>query len=475
MQLIDPAYATSAVSMGLACTGVSSNEETYHYAAALASWRQALGNGHYHLPFFLALDLSLLIAGGHSIGLRSEEAAAVTDTPARLRYGREIIGRLLQTSCVMEAIDLVNAGPGSDAARQHLGVLLLEALASHWPKNWGLHPGVIRTMAPDDFSSMDPTESARRFSEAYPDLPGMDDSLNEFVNSATARLQWSRFLVAEDYFELSHLQYLTSPHLRLGCRQIIGLVRELAAVRLPAFDLRRHDADSETAFIDETTYPTGGFSGLTNQGALENLLTSELAYMDDTPGSISLFDMRYVEGELLYYLRDEGTMRRRRRTIHFIIDLDDLFFYQFPGSPGQNGILAQALCLRIKEDLNALFEQDALQFHFHLLPLDSPQTLGQESGLLRVILANDIAHGRISLQLPPQLDLTEIIDPLRKTYAVVITPEARADLWRNNAKVQVENGNLHCVIYQVDSADTSGGISALQQCRADIIESLLDG
>jgi len=114
---------------------------------------------------------------------------------------------------------------------------------------------------------------------------------------------------------------------------------------LPAFDLRRHDAGSETAFTDGTTYPTGGFSGLTNQGTLENLLTSELAYMDDISGSISLFDMRYVDGELLYYLRDEGTMRRRRRTIHFIIDPDDLHFYQYPGSPGQNGILAQALGL----------------------------------------------------------------------------------------------------------------------------------
>src|SRR5690349_22712781 len=69
---------------------------------------------------------------------------------------------------------------------------------------------------------------------------------------------------------------------------------------------------------DDAAFPQGGFSSVSNVGSLENLVTSELVYMEDDAG-LDLFDMRYVEGELLYYTRDESLVVRRRRRVTFAL------------------------------------------------------------------------------------------------------------------------------------------------------------
>ena len=68
-----------------------------------------------------------------------------------------------------------------------------------------------------------------------------------------------------------------------------------------------------TRFLEEDTYPVGGFSSLSTRGTIESLLHSQLAYMepDERP---DLFDIKFVRDELLYYARDENNFLRRRRT-----------------------------------------------------------------------------------------------------------------------------------------------------------------
>jgi hypothetical protein len=43
--------------------------------------------------------------------------------------------------------------------------------------------------------------------------------------------------------------------------------------------------------------------------------------MDEAASEVDLFDMRYVEGELLYYTRDEAIFVRQRRVIAFVLDV----------------------------------------------------------------------------------------------------------------------------------------------------------
>lgn len=471
MEFIDPAHATAAVSADLSCSGVIQPGSSEVVETALSAWRQALSRGHYHLPLFLAMDLAALVAEGLGVRFVSEEKGRAPDCSARLRYEREILVRLLQTSCVMEACDLVKPGAGSIAARRHFLELMLERFAPHWPRHCGLSPGAVRHLSADDVQAMSVDASA--LAALYPALPSSVDQLNAFVSAACHEIQWSRLLQAEDMFELTHIEHLGAAHLRMGCRQILGLARELADARPPACDLREHDADTDTAFIDETTYPTGGFTGLTNQGSFENLLTSELAYMDPVTAGISLFDLRFVEGELLFYLRDDGTMRRRRRTIHFIIDLHECFSLQPPGSRHQYSIIAQALCLRLKEDLTALFESDALLFSFHILPTVPAELREAESGILRVLLADDMAHGVARLSLPVALRPGELIDPQRKSYAVIFTTPERATDWNTRLSGLLEGQCLHHSIVALGDAQNLSHGKTKDAIQAQLIGSSL--
>ncbi|PCJ17223.1 MAG: hypothetical protein COB02_14345 [Candidatus Cloacimonadota bacterium] len=66
-------------------------------------------------------------------------------------------------------------------------------------------------------------------------------------------------------------------------------------------------------------YPLGGITGITNKGSFESLLGSELIY-SEVDSEIDLFDIKYIENELLYYERDANQLEECWQEIH-------LFFY----------------------------------------------------------------------------------------------------------------------------------------------------
>ena len=63
------------------------------------------------------------------------------------------------------------------------------------------------------------------------------------------------------------------------------------------------EGDAPTQLEEESAFPVGGFSSISTVGSLENLVTSELIYMDDPNDPASerpdQFDVRFVEGDLL--------------------------------------------------------------------------------------------------------------------------------------------------------------------------------
>lgn len=114
----------------------------------------------------------------------------------------------------------------------------------------------------------------------------------------------------------------------LGPRVALAQLAEVAQAvdeRLPT-RLRGNvfeDGDAPTQLEEDSAYPVGGFSSISNQGSLENLMTSELMYMeqgDDPNLRPDLFDVRFVESELLYYSRDESVAVRRKRTLVLVFD-----------------------------------------------------------------------------------------------------------------------------------------------------------
>ncbi|MCO4781109.1 MAG: hypothetical protein KC646_02200 [Candidatus Cloacimonetes bacterium] len=75
-------------------------------------------------------------------------------------------------------------------------------------------------------------------------------------------------------------------------------------------------------------YPLGGITGITNKGSFESLLSSELVYAE-VESEVNLFDVKYIENELLYYERDTNQLEECWQEVH-------LFVYSQSVWPNQN-------------------------------------------------------------------------------------------------------------------------------------------
>ncbi len=236
--------------------------------------------------------------------------------------------------------------------------------------------------------------------------PLHDDAADEVVTLlaqgyeglARAARQASHLLDDPDVFALENLTVLKSLSQRVAIAQVLEAAGELKRA-LPK-RLKGNAQSTSTGFVptrleDDSAYPVGGFSSMSTAGSLENLVTSELIYMDEEEQKVDLFDMRYVEGELLYYTRDEAILVRRRRSIAFVLDAELVSArYKDPGLRWQRlvtllGVIAasagklyewlaeEALMMRV------LFVRDALG--------GSP--LGAERALAELFLGEWIEKG----------------------------------------------------------------------------------
>ena len=129
----------------------------------------------------------------------------------------------------------------------------------------------------------------------------------------------STLLTDRDIFTLENLDLLRSLTQRVAIQQMVDAAEQLENA-LPRRIRRRprRRGVTPTRMEDENTYPAGGFSSISTLGSLENLVCSELIYMDDNI-DYDLFDVRYSEGELLYYTRDDSVFLRNRREIIILL------------------------------------------------------------------------------------------------------------------------------------------------------------
>lgn len=429
----------------------------------LAIYRRVLGAGYYHLPFFIILDFTILLNRGYEVEFRSEnrsdtafeaeEDQGAFDHKLIMRYERECLGRLLQSSDITAAIEITSTSPNPEAATERLLHQLLRSIAPHYPQECILNPGLLRGYKLPDDDSFDLADfTAQGF------LPGIE----KFLGQLNAGVNWNNLLYDEDVFELAHLENLSTDHLRVGCRQILEVSRLLRSPEPIELDLSSHEDGADTAFVDETHYPTGGLSGLTNRGSFENLLTSELVYLDEGTKDVSLFELRYVEGELLFYLRDSGNLRRKRRSIHFVLDVSRIFESKLPGYKWQYSVLLQGFCLRLLHDLFEVFEMDALRFHFHYIISEQMEPVQQkffegEIGLMKTILSDYTKHDWVTFDTLTNIQLERLVDPKRKSYAVVLTDPEVVESWQANlSAIKKQEVSLHTALISVDTESPIG-------------------
>ena len=221
----------------------------------------------------------------------------------------------------------------------------------------------------------------------------------------------SRALVDDrEVFAIDHLAVLRD----LGSRMTATHLAAAAAAitqrlprRLPA--RRELRGAHPTRLADDALYPAGGFASITPGGAttgnIENLVSSELAYMEDGE-PVDVFSLRYVEGELLHYTRDDSELVRHRHVIGVVLaaDLDGARVVD-RGLPWQRLILALGLVVAAIRWLADRLGDQALTVHLGF----PPAVLGEEREICALLLEAEIARGAVVIAAQPAREAVDRI------------------------------------------------------------------
>jgi hypothetical protein len=237
-----------------------------------------------------------------------------------------------------------------------------------------------------------------------PEHPAVRTLAEAYLRLARGARQRRTLLDEREVFAIDHLRVLRDLGGRMTATHL-GAAADAIAQRLPRRLPGRRELRGliDTRLADDTLYPAGGFASITPGGAttgnIENLVTSELVYMDDPADGgagdrdpIDLFSIRYVEGELLHYTRDDSVFRRHRHLICVALgaDLDDARIKD-RDLPWQRLILALGLVIASVRWLADQLGDEALTVHVGF----PPRLLAEEHQIVALLLEAEIARGTV--------------------------------------------------------------------------------
>jgi hypothetical protein len=306
VEVRDGETARAFLDAGLALARTTPSIERADAAALLHATLGEMGSIP---PPGVVVDVAALIRGG-AVNARAPRPADVELARALEAYEHLVLARIAADPLVSRLGDAVSR-LRRDLVAPAVGILVANVLGRLAHAGTTLPAAAVRALGR---AATDDAFAALR------DVPAAVALLRDGYRRLVVGARAARTLLAErDVFVLEHLDVLETLAQRVAMEQVVDAGEALSA-GLPRRLPRRRPAGAVlTALDDDDTYPVGGFSAITNVGAFENLVTSELVYMDDDP-ALDLFDVRWVTGELLYYTRDEATSRRARRAIDFVID-----------------------------------------------------------------------------------------------------------------------------------------------------------
>ncbi|MBA2664501.1 MAG: hypothetical protein H0U74_19595 [Bradymonadaceae bacterium] len=387
--------------------------------------------GFMHLPLFLILDLVALATAGDRTCFVSDRPGGLApgERALRLDYENLVLAAILQDlsfGTARERMGLAaSQGPSSDIdAVCRLVEMLLRRIAHFYPTHVEINTIGLRSVSLPSAAEIGAghlEDAAGRVAERGIDLGA---GLQEFLSALITRMVWTDLLSGEDIFELEHRGVLNHEGLRIGCRQINEVANRLLAAQLPRVRVYEPAHDAFTDEHDESTYPRGGFSGLTNRGSFENLVRSELVYMESDQ-SLSLFDLRFVEGELLYYLRNEGILRRRRRRLHVYIDASAALFAKTPEHEYPFSTLTAGLVTQLVRDCARQFAEEAFGATITFVLAGAgelhAERVREESRLLALVLREEIHKGIAGVACVDALDFEALEQERALSVALVVS------------------------------------------------------
>lgn len=394
------------------------------YGGALAEtlptalgWLRALWEaGDDALPLDLVHDLGVLLLEGRGFTFASSQDLALwseEERSARLGYEDRVLGRWVLDPSVGDAHVAISGLAGelrAQAVAHAVGLALgTAARAAEQRMNLGAgNPAILRSTWREALGLLG---SWRRRGEG-PEGEGEANAANEAGWKAWALerraaivggLGEGRLFSPEDLWELAHLADLPSESTRLALRELHAATGAIGGVSPGvAMLVRRKAQEVAVDDNDSSHYPAGGFDALSTRGRFENLVRSEVAYVDEGRElleSIDLFDVRFAQGELLFYTRDESPLFDQRRYVTVVIDRPLELRHKHPELAAQTLVLVDATVLRLQADMLQVFGPSGAELHlrWRATGAGDRDAAEEEARLMGLTLADDLAHRRVTL------------------------------------------------------------------------------
>ncbi len=392
-------------------------------------------------PVGVVADVGALLFGRSLDGLRGGGAAGIDDpalASAIRRYEDAVLGRLAADPRLVSAGFAVARLPAKMHA-QAVGILVAGLLARlDYDAGVEVPPGTVRAL-----TERTPRLTGQRGFAAIRDDAALRRRLVDGYSALVRCAQRARDLLGDaDLFALENLTVLGSLTQRLAAADVLRAHEVIQAAvprRVPR--RRRKEGAAATKLEDESVYPVGGFASVSTSGSLENLVTSELIYMDPPAShgsaAIDLFDMRYVEGELLYYTRDDGIFVRQRRLVVIALDPDlARARVKDAGLPWQRIVITLAVLLVLVKKLVELLGDEALSVRVVFLDAAHDAVLREEMALTELLLREWREKGMVEVVTSTWSDVAalaaasarrELVQVVRITSAAVAEPPRALD------------------------------------------------
>lgn len=340
----------------------------------------------------LVFDLTALLHGERVLPVTPPGVDAVRE--ALRGYEDHVLARLTADRRWTRLCEAITALP------RPLHATAVGLIASQLLQRLGLEHGVgISTGVVRRFAARSPEQvlSAGRLALYDAELAAQ---LVEGLTLLARAARRTRDLLSDaEVFLVENLAALKTLAARVALTQLAE-VAQLVGEQLPARlrDQVFEDGDAPTALEEDSAYPVGGFSSISTSGSMENLVTSELIYMERGDERPDLFDVRFVEGELLYYSRDESVSVRRKRTLSMVFDASlSQWAVKDAGERYQRLVWLFGSVTALVRKLSAWLDTEALRFELIFVVERDEPLLHEEEGVLGLLLREYRERGQVDV------------------------------------------------------------------------------